>query len=96
LPDPGALQAFAGRVGKTYWFKVTGAVNGPVWGTKVYTSDSALAAAAVHAGVLKAGQTGVVQVKVVAPPPAYQGTTRNGVTSNPWGAWPGAYELVGK
>jgi hypothetical protein len=93
-PDPGNLQAFQERIGKTFWFKVTGTVGGPVWGTKVYTSDSNLAAAAVHAGILKAGQTGVVQVKVVAPPASYTGSTRNGVASAPYGAWPGAYEFV--
>lgn len=96
LADPGTLQAFAGRIGKTYWFKVTGAVTGTVWGTKVYTSDSILAAAAVHAGVLKAGQRGVVQVKIIAPPASYEGSTHNGVTSNPWGAWQGAYRLMPK
>jgi hypothetical protein len=96
LPDPGTLQTFARRIHKTFWFKVKGSVNGVIWGTKVYTSDSPLAAVAVHAGILKPGQTGVVQVKIVAPPAAYQGSTQNGVTSQPWGAWPGAYELIRK
>jgi hypothetical protein len=92
-PDPGNLQAFAGQVGKTFWFKVTGAASGTVWGTKVYTSDSALAVAAVHAGVLKVGQTGVVRVQIVAPPASYQGSTHNGVTSSPYGPWPAAYRV---
>jgi hypothetical protein len=96
LPDPGTLQTLARRIGKTFWFKVRGTANGVIWGTKVYTSDSPLAAAAVHAGILKPGQTGVVQVKIVAPPAAYQGSTQNGITSQPWGAWPGAYELIRK
>jgi hypothetical protein len=93
-PDPGNLQGFQGQIGKSFWFKVTGALNGQVWGTKVYTSDSRLAAAAVHAGLLKAGQTGLIRVKIVAPPPTYEGSTRNGVVSAPYGAWPGAYRFI--
>jgi hypothetical protein len=69
-------------------------VVGTVWGTKIYTSDSALGAAAVHAGVLKAGQTKVVKVKVVAARASYIGSTKHGVTTNPYGPWPGAYQFV--
>jgi hypothetical protein len=93
-PDPGNLQVFQGRIGKTFWFKVTGAVGGPIWGTKVYTSDSTVAVTAVHAGVLKVGQTGVVRVKIVESPNSFAGSTRNGVTSAAYGAWPGAYQFV--
>ena len=93
-PDPGNLQGFQGQIGKAFWFKVTGAVTGSVWGTKVYTSDSRLAAAAVHAGLLKPGQAGVVRVKIVAPPATFEGSTRNGVISAPYGAWPGAYQFI--
>jgi hypothetical protein len=91
--DPGNLKALEASVGKTFRFKVTGAATGSVWGTDVYTTDSTLATAAVHAGVLKAGQTGVVRVKIVAPPATFEGSTRNGVTTGPWGAYPGAYQV---
>src|SRR5581483_9956591 len=49
---PQSLQSLQNQVGKTFTFTVTGAVNGSVWGTDVYTLDSYLPAAAVHAGVL--------------------------------------------
>jgi hypothetical protein len=94
LPDPGNLVTLQGQIGKTFAFTVTGAVNGSVWGTDIYTSDSTLAAAAVHAGVLQPGQTGVVRVTVIAPLPAFQGSARNGVTSMPYGPFPGAYRVV--
>ena len=55
-----------------------------------------LAMAAVHAGVLKVGQTGVVKVLIVAPPAAFAGSTRNGVTSNNYMAYPGAYQIIVK
>src|SRR5262249_50411886 len=48
-PDPGYLSNFQQHVGQSFYFRVTGAANGSVWGTDVYTTDSALAAAAVHA-----------------------------------------------
>jgi len=94
VPDPGNLQAFQAQIGKTFWFKVTGAVTGTIWGTKVYTSDSPLGTTAVHAGILKPGQKGVVRVKIVAPPASYAGSNQNGVTSSPYGIWPGAYQFI--
>jgi hypothetical protein len=93
-PDPGTLTGFEGQVGKMLAFKVTGAVTGVVWGNDVYTSDSALATAAVHAGVLAAGKTGTVKVRMVAPPPAFGSSSRNGVTTLSYGPWSGAYEFV--
>jgi LCCL domain len=91
--DPGTLVNFQNQVGKRFHFRVTGAQSGNVWGTDVYTGDSLLAAAAVHAGVLRPGQTGVVQVEIVAPPPQFQGSSRNGITSFPYGLYPGAYKV---
>jgi LCCL domain len=93
LPDPGNLASLQGQVGRTFHIRVTGALNGSVWGTKTYTSDSALATAAVHAGILQPGQTGVVRVTIVTPPAAFQATTQNGVSSNAYGAYQGAYRL---
>jgi hypothetical protein len=80
-------------MGKTYRFRVTGIVNGSVWGSDVYTTDSSLATAAVHAGVLKSGQTGVVKVTIVAAPPVFAGTTRNGVTTMPYTIFPSAFKV---
>ncbi len=93
-PDPGNLTNLQNEVGKTFYFRVTGAVNnGTVWGTDIYTSDSPLAMAAVHAGVLKAGQTGVVKVEIVPGQASYAGSTQNGVTTQDYGPWPGAYRV---
>jgi hypothetical protein len=91
--DPGNLEGLRDLVGKSFRFKVTGATDGPVYGTWVYTSDSALATVAVHAGVLKPGQTGVVRVTLVAPPGGFNGSVQNGVTSSPYGSFGGAYHV---
>ena len=64
LPDPGTLLRRYEQVGKTFHFRVTGTNEGPVWGTDLYTADSHLATAAVHAGAL-APEEGVVRVSVV-------------------------------
>jgi hypothetical protein len=94
LPDPGSLTGYAGKFGTKLAFTVTGRVDGSLWGTAVYTLDSTLATAAVHAGVLKAGETGVVKVEILVPPPNFAGTSQNGVTSAPWNAYPdGAYQF---
>jgi hypothetical protein len=95
LPDPGSLMKYQEQIGKTFVFKVTGRVDGAVWGAGVYTPDSSLATAAVHAGAVKNGQTGSVKVMIVPGPPAYLGSTANGVTSQPWnGGFTGAFQVM--
>ena len=86
-PDPGVLRAGENDIGKSFYFEVLGDVKGSLWGTDTYTTDSTLASAAVHAGVLKPGEKGVVKVTIMPGEPSYQGSTRNGVSSSPWGAW---------
>ncbi|MFO0805802.1 MAG: LCCL domain-containing protein [Gemmataceae bacterium] len=98
---PGNMTAYQNQFGKELVFTVTAPqMNGQapsVWGTDVYTLDSNLAGAALHAGQVQAGQTGVVRVRVVASPPQYTGSVRNGVTSAPYASYPsGAFEFVKK
>jgi hypothetical protein len=94
-PDPGDLQAYAGKFGTKLIFTVTGNVQGAIYGSDVYTVDSTLATAAVHAGVLKQGQTGNVHLEIVQSPPAFNSSTKNGVTSFAWNAYPpGSYRFI--
>jgi hypothetical protein len=93
------LPSREGNIGESYFFQATGDVHGPLWGTDIYTSDSSLGTACVHAGLLRPGEAGVVKVTMVTPLPFFQGTTRNGVRSGDWtSGWSGAYtvELIGK
>ena len=88
---PTHLAEYNNRIGQTFTFKVTGnPAAGSVWGTDVYTTDSALAAVVVHTGLLKPGQTGVVKVTIVPSPPAFIASSLNGVTSSPYQAYPAA------
>jgi len=93
--DPGNLFAFAGSVGKVLRFTVVGTTQGTIWGSDVYTSDSVLAVAAVHAGFLKPGQGGIVSVEILPGEPSYSGAERNGVESLDYGNWDLAYRLTG-
>ena len=96
LPDPGTLSNYGQpqHLGKTYVFRVTGAVGGgTVWGTGNYTLDSTLAMAAVHMGVVKAGQTGNVRVTILPAMAGFIGSTQNGVTTHPYANYPGAYQI---
>lgn len=55
--------------------------GGTVWGTDTYAVGSDFAKAVMHAGLLKDGETGVVEVTRVAEPPRYRGSPRHGVDS---------------
>ncbi len=94
LPEaPPHLANFGQMIGKVLVFRATGINNAVIYGTDVYTSDSNPAMAAVHAGILKVGETGRIKVTIVVPPPNYVSTTRHGVTSQAYGAYNAAYKV---
>src|SRR5262249_16461225 len=95
IADPGHLVNYQHHVGKVLAFKVTGSARGDVYGTNTYTLDSTLATAAVHAGVLKDGQTGIVKVKILGQVGGFIGSLQNGVQSSGYGAYPG-FEILKK
>jgi hypothetical protein len=90
---PARIQDLCDTPGTTYYFRVTGEATGSIWGTDVYTGDSVLATAAVHAGVVAAGETAVVRVTVMPPLAQYQGSVRHGVSSNEYGRFGTAYRV---
>ena len=92
-PDPGNLTDYRDRLHETLFFQVTGSTQGSVWGTDVYTDDSTLAKVSVHAGILAAGETGIVSVTILPGMPGYTGSTRNGVTTSNYGNWYGSYSV---
>lgn len=93
LPDPGQLRIQPTDIGKALHFEVVGNPQGAVWGSEVYTSDSRLAAVAVHAGLLQPGQKGIVKVRILPGQKSYRGSTANGVTSRNWGKWTLSYTV---
>lgn len=63
-----------------------GATSGSVWGTLTYSDDSAICAAAVHAGAIPASG-GEVTVQPAPGCSSYTPSVRNGVSTLPYGAW---------
>ena len=91
---PANMLGLSDTVGATYYFRVRGESEGPLWGTDVYTGDSHLGVAAVHAGLVKTGESAVVKVAVVAPLTQYPGSVRHGATSHDFGRYGSAYRLA--
>jgi len=91
---PQNMLLLAEPAGSNYYFRLTGHNEGPLWGTDVYTGDSSLAMAAVHAGLVKPGESAVVRVTSVAPPADFKGSSRHGVQSHDFGRYGSAYTLA--
>jgi outer membrane protein OmpA-like peptidoglycan-associated protein len=67
--------------------------RGSVWGMDVYTVDSSVCRAALHAGVV-AKSGGAVTVLPEAGRPAYPGVTRNGISSSNHGAYRASFRFA--
>lgn len=93
LADPGNLEGYRGKDNEVFYFKVTGTTDGQVWGSDVYTDDSRLAVAAVHAGLVKNGETGIVKLTVLPGQASYTGSTANDVTTGEWDQWDGSFKI---
>jgi len=92
------LRGIAGlQPGSVLFLSIKGDVSGAssLCGTDIYTLDSNVAAAAVHAGVLANGQTGIVAVVICDGLSSYSGSFRNGVQSNSWGSYGLSFRFVG-
>jgi hypothetical protein len=87
------MSSMRGRSGSSFVVQVVGAAAGSVYGTGVYTDDSSIAAAAVHAGLLKPGELGLVRVTIEAAQDSYAGSERNGIKSRSYGKWEGSFRL---
>lgn len=65
-----------------------------IWGTGIYTDDSALCWVGVHYGLITEADGGVVVIEQRPGLPAYVGSRRNNVDSYDYGAWPWSIVLV--
>jgi LCCL domain len=93
-PDPGNMSAYRGFNGQVFQFAVVGSGDGSIYGDGTYTDDTRLASAAVHAGILRDGEAGVVNVQILPGQESYDGSTRNGVTSRSYGRWQGSFQFL--
>lgn len=76
----------------TVYFGLNDGSGDSVWGTDVYTSDSSVAHAAKHAGVIT-DLGGTVIITVLPGQNDFLGTSRNGVVSSSYGSWDLAYSV---
>lgn len=63
-------------------------------GPDVYSGDSQLASAVVHAGLLVDGEAGIVEVHCLGPQERFQGSSANGVTTMDWRSYPQSYAVA--
>jgi hypothetical protein len=68
--------------------------GGSVWGTDIYTDDTSICTAAVHAGLITFASGGRVTIEIRAGQQSYAGTSRNGVSSASYGTWHGSFIFV--
>lgn len=65
-----------------------------VWGTDVYTDDSSVCTAAVHAGVIALQDGGTVYYYELPGRDSYTGSSRNGIDTLDWGVWGGSFAFT--
>lgn len=70
----------------------TNSNSASIWGTYIYTDDSAICIAAIHAGVLTT-EGGVVKVIRQDGQSSYPGTERNGISTSNYGSWGASFSL---
>ncbi len=76
------------ETGKTFKFKCpSGGKESAVWGTDIYTLDSSICNAAVHAGRLTSESGGSVTIELRPGESSYKGSTRNGIKTNDYGQY---------
>lgn len=64
---------------------------GTAWGSDVYTADSSICTAAVHAGKITLKDGGEITIEFIAGRQTYGATTRNGITSYNFGQYPHSF-----
>ena len=76
---------------QVFTFDIVGSDSGSVWGSYIYTDDSNIATAAVHAGLVSVGEAATVRIMILPGEDSYESTTSNGITSSSYGRWSGSY-----
>jgi hypothetical protein len=80
-------------------FRYTCHAGGPLykaWGTDVYTDDSSVCTAAVHAGLITLNTGGSVVIEIRPGQDSYVGYLRNGVRTGSYDRWSGSFVFTGE
>ncbi len=94
-PDPGNLTEYSSAdFNKALIFEVVGSADGNIWGTDLYTGDSRLAVAAVHAGAVRVGERALVRVTLSGGSErVFEGSERYGIRSLDYGNYSLAFAV---
>jgi hypothetical protein len=68
-----------------------GGVHGHIYGDVIYSDDSDVATAALHAGVLQVNQSATIKVYITGPHWSFAERKRNDIQSNELHYWPGSF-----
>ncbi len=92
---PRNLTGHRAHQGQSLQFWAKGRSSGTVWGGAdgVYTDDSILEKAAVHAGKLKVGEEGIISVTIMPGQSRYRGNTQNGISTQNYASWQGSFRF---
>lgn len=83
-----------GRNNQTFAFRcIPGGKFHLVWGSDIYTDDSSICTAAVHAGRISQRQGGTIAIRILPGQAFYEGSVRNGVESRQYGSWAGSFSV---
>lgn len=90
-------NSLRGRNGERFTFvcPANGTASSRLWGSGLYTDDSSICTAAVHAGVINVVSGGTVTIEIRAGAGSYRATYSNGVNSRSYGSWTGSFVIVG-
>lgn len=91
LKSPKGLEVKSGQ--SSYVCPANGK-GGQVWGTDMYTADSSICEAAVHAGVITREKGGKVNFEMKPGQKSYKGSDRNGVNTGSWQKFDSSFAFV--
>lgn len=95
LPWSASAVPFRSRVGATLTVRCPpGGAPATVWGTDLYSDDSSICTAALHAGRVSLQAGGEVRITVAPGAARYQGSVRNQITTRSFGAYPGSFTVT--
>ncbi len=97
--DPWSLNAVEHRsqVGERFTYDCPPADESrldTIWGTDVYTDDSSVCTAAVHAGAITFEDGGEVTIEIAPGEESYEASEQNGIESSSYGPWGGSFVVV--
>jgi hypothetical protein len=88
-------EDYQDHIGETFvFFCPPGGIAQPVWGTDLYTADSSICTAAVHAGRITLRNGGTVTLRIREGAQGYSGSARRGIESSDFGSWGASFEFA--